>query len=176
MDLALKEKAKAIRLLILDVDGVLTTGAIYYASQGIHMKGFHIQDGLGMKLLQKTNVEVAIISGKSSDAVEQRMKDLNIKHVYLGHEDKIPAYEELKQRLKLKDHQIAHMGDDLPDLPLFRRVGLSISVPGAPSVIHQNVDFITKRKAGKGAVREACEFIMEAQDQLENVVQSYLIK
>jgi 3-deoxy-D-manno-octulosonate 8-phosphate phosphatase (KDO 8-P phosphatase) len=169
------EKAKAIRLLILDVDGVLTSGVIYYGSDGREMKGFHIHDGLGIKLLQKTGVIVAIISGKNSEAVSRRIKDLNIRHFYLGQEDKLPAYEDLKQRLKIQDHEIAYMGDDLPDLPLLRRAGLAITVPQAPETIKQHVDYITKLKAGKGAVREACEFIMETQDHYQSVIQSYLI-
>lgn len=170
------EKAKGIKLLILDVDGVLTTGVIYYGSQGIEFKGFHVHDGLGIKLLQKTGVKVAIISAKKSEAVERRIKDLNIEHTYLGHEDKLPAYEELKQKLGLNDAEIAYMGDDLPDFPLLRRVKLAITVPQAPMIIKQAVDLITKNKAGKGAVREACEFIMEAQDKYQSVIQSYLTK
>src|SRR5689334_7761226 len=135
------EKAKNIRLLILDVDGVLTTGAIYYGSNGGEMKGFHIHDGLGIKLLQKTGVLVAIISGKHSEAVTRRITDLKIKHFYLGQEDKLPAYENLKQQLQLQDHQIAYMGDDLPDLPLLRRAGLAMTVPQAPAIVLQHADY-----------------------------------
>lgn len=170
-----EEKAKAIRLLILDVDGVLTTGAIYYGSDGREMKGFHIHDGLGIKLIQKTGVIVAVISGKDSESVSRRIKDLNIRYSYLGQDNKLPAYEDLKHQLQIKDHEIAYMGDDLPDLPLLRRSGLAITVPQAPEIIKQHVDLITKIKAGKGAVREACEFIMEAQDHYKSVIQSYLI-
>lgn len=169
------EKAKAIRLLILDVDGILTTGAVYYGSQGFEMRGFHIHDGMGIKLLQKANIQVAVISSKKSEAVEKRLKELNIEHGYLGRENKLPAYEELKQKLGLTDNEIAYMGDDLPDLPLLRRAGLAITVPQAPEIIRQNVDYITKIKPGKGAVREACEFILEAQGQMQFVLQSYLI-
>lgn len=172
---SLLDKAKAIRLLILDVDGILTTGAIYYGKDGFEMRGFHIHDGMGMKLLQKANIQVAIISSKKSEAVERRMKELNVEHVYLGQENKLPAYEELKQKLRLTDNDIAYMGDDLPDLPLLRRAGLAITVPQAPEIIRQHVDYITKIKPGKGAVREACEFILEAQGQLQSVIQSYLI-
>jgi 3-deoxy-D-manno-octulosonate 8-phosphate phosphatase (KDO 8-P phosphatase) len=171
-----KEKARSIRLLILDVDGVLTNGSIYYGSNGMEMKAFHIHDGLGIKLLRKSGVEVAVISGKKSEAVTRRLNELNIEHAYLGHEDKVPAYEELKQKMGLSDSEVAFMGDDLPDLPLLRRAGLAISVPHAPDIIKQNIDFITKIKAGKGAVREACEFIMEAQGKLQIMLQSYLTK
>lgn len=168
------KKAQAIRLLILDVDGVLTSGIIYYGSQGMELKGFHIQDGMGIKLLQKTGVEVAIITAKKSEAVDRRLKDLNIKHVYAGNSNKLPAYEDLKQKLNLSDEEIAYIGDDLPDLPVLLRVHLSITVPKAPALVQQNVDFITKNKGGKGAVREVCELIMNAQDTFQSVIQSYL--
>lgn len=172
----IREKAKAIKLLILDVDGVLTSGVVYYGNNGFEMKGFHLHDGLGIKLLQKTGVLAAIISGKNSESVVRRVEELHIEHVYLGHDDKIPSYEELKQKLKLNDNEIAYMGDDLPDLPLLRRAGLALTVPQAPEIIKQHADFITKNKAGKGAVREACEFIMEAQGRYQSVIQSYLEK
>lgn len=170
------EKAKSIRLLILDVDGVLTTGAIYYCSNGTEFKGFHIHDGMGIKLLQKVGIEIAIITAKQSETVVKRAADLEIKHLYLGYNDKLPAYEDLKQKLKLSDQEIAYMGDDLPDLPILRRVNFAITVPNAPSIVQQHVDLITKHKPGKGAVREACEFILEAQNKLQSVLQSYLTK
>jgi len=169
------EKAKATRVLVLDVDGVLTTGALYYGSEGFEMRGFHIHDGMGIKLLQNAGIKVAIISGKQSDAVERRIKELQIEHAYLGYDAKLPAYEDLKQKLNVSDHEIAYMGDDLPDLPILRRAGFSITVPQAPDIIKQHVDYITKIKPGKGAVREVCELILEAQDQLQSVLQSYLV-
>ena len=168
------EKAKKIRLLILDVDGVLTTGALYYGSNGFEMRGFHIHDGMGIKLLMQANIKVAIISSKQSDAVEKRLQELGITHAYLGQEDKRPAYEDLKTKLQLADDEIAYMGDDLPDLPLLRRAGLAITVPNAPEIIQQNADYITEKKPGKGAVREACEFLLKAQDKLEFVLEFYL--
>jgi len=172
---SLADKAKAIRLLVLDVDGVLTTGALYYGNDGFEMRGFHIHDGMGIKLLQNAGIKVAIISGKQSAPVERRIKDLQIEHAYLGYDVKLPAYEDLKQKLDIKDHEVAYMGDDLPDLPVLRRVGFSITVPEAPEIIKQHVDYITKIKPGKGAVREVCEFILEAQGCLQSVLQSYLL-
>lgn len=168
------EKAKPIKLLILDVDGVLTNGTLYYGPGVAHLKGFHIQDGLGIKLLQKTGVTVAIITAKQSEAVALRASELHITHIYMGRENKLPAYEELKHKLDLNDQQIAYMGDDLPDLPCLRRAGLAISVPNSSETLSQHVDFITTKKAGKGAVREACELIMKAQNSYEAVIQSYL--
>jgi len=170
------EKAKAIRLLILDVDGVLTSGILYYGNDHMEMKGFHIHDGLGIKLLQKTGVTVAVISGKRSHLVEGRLKELNIDHAYLGHEDKVPAYDDLKQKLELNDNDIAYMGDDLLDLPLLRRAGLAITVPNAPAIMKQYVDFTTIKMGGEGAVREVCELIMNAQGQYLSVIQSYLTR
>ncbi len=174
MQAAIK-KAQSIRLFILDVDGVLTDGIIYYGNNEVEIKGFHIHDGLGIKLLQKSGITIAIISGKNSEPVARRLKELSITHTYLGQDDKLPAYEDLKKKLKLKDNEIAYMGDDLPDLPLLRRAGLSITVKEAPEIIQQHVDFITKYKAGHGAVREVCDFIMIAQDTYKSVIQSYLI-
>jgi 3-deoxy-D-manno-octulosonate 8-phosphate phosphatase (KDO 8-P phosphatase) len=169
------DKIMPIRILILDVDGILTTGALYYGTDGFEMRGFHIHDGMGIKLLQKANIDVAIISAKKSDAVEKRVKELGIKHAFLGYENKLPAYEDLKQKLQLSDAECAYMGDDLPDLPLLRRAGFAITVPNAPQIIKQHVDYITKIKPGKGAVREACEIILETQGKLESVLQSYLV-
>lgn len=170
------ENAKPIKLLIIDVDGVLTAGIIYYGDQGTELKGFHVHDGLGIALLQKTGVMVAVISAKKSAAVAQRMQDLQIQHAYLGYDDKVPVYEDLKQKLQLSDREIAYMGDDLIDLPVLLRAGLAITVPQAPKLLHQHADIITKRKAGKGAVREACEIIMEAQETYESMVQPYLTR
>lgn len=167
------EKAKPIRLFIFDIDGILTDGRIYYGNQGNELKAFHVQDGLGIKFLHKANILVAVISAKNSDAVVRRMQELNIIHTYLGYAEKLPVYEELKQKLNLEDQQIAYMADDLPDLPVLRRVGLSITVPQAPEIIKQHVTLITRKPAGMGAVREACEFVLEAQEQLEPVIQSY---
>lgn len=172
---SLMERAKSIRLLILDIDGVLTDGTIFYGNAGLEIKGFNVRDGLGIKLIQQTNVTVAVISAKNSEAVTRRLNELNIMHSYLGYKDKLPAYLELKQKLQLTDQQIAYMGDDLPDLPLLRRVGLAITVPEAPDIIQQYVHIITTNKAGFGAVREACEFIMKAQGEYESVIHSYLI-
>lgn len=167
-------KALPIRLFILDVDGTLTSGTIYHANNELEIKSFHIHDGLGIKLLQQAGIHVAIISGRHALSVAKRAQELNIQHVYMGHDNKLPAYEELKQTLGLEDKHIAYIGDDLPDLPLLRRAGLAITVPQAPAYIHQYVDFTTKKQAGEGAVREACELILEAQGKLQSMVESYL--
>lgn len=168
------EKAKSIRLMLFDVDGVLTNGQIHYGHNGPEVKTFHVHDGLGLQLLQKSGVEVGIITLRNSDAVKQRMKDLNIKYLYQNVPDKLAVYEELKQKLNLTDENIGYMGDDLPDLPILRRAGLAITVPNAPHIIRDHAHLITEAKGGKGAVREACEFILNAQGTFETVVQEYL--
>jgi len=173
---ALTEKAKKIKLLILDVDGILSTGALYYDNNGETFKPFHVHDGLGIKLLQRAGIPVGIISAKKSDPLEKRIQDLAIDYPYLGYEDKLPIYEELKAKLQLQDEQIAYMGDDLPDLPLLKRVGFAATAANATEIILQHVDFKSKYKGGKGAVREVCELLLKAQNLYDSVIESYLTR
>jgi len=169
-----QDKAKKIRLLILDVDGVLTSGKLFYGPHGSGIKDFCVYDGMGIKLLRNSGVEVAIITAKQSEAVTFRMQDLNIKHVYQSQSDKLVAYADLKQQLSVDDSEIAYLGDDLPDLPLLRRVGLSVAVPNAPLLIQKHVDFVTEKPGGYGAARELCEFIMKAQGTYDSQIEAYL--
>lgn len=168
------QAAKDIKLLVLDVDGTLTNGVIYYGNNNFEMRGFHVHDGMGLKLLRKSGVEVAVISAKESEHVARRLKELNIKHAHLGCENKIPAYEELKKSLDLSDNQIAYMGDDLTDLAIIRRCGLGITLPNAPEIMLKHAKYTTVKKAGKGAVREVCELIMQEQNTYESIIQPYL--
>jgi len=168
------DQAKATKLLILDVDGTLTDGIIYYGNNNTEMRGFHVHDGMGIKLLRKSGIQVAVISAKKSEHVARRLADLNIEHVYLGHVEKKPAYESLKEKLNLKDSAIAYMGDDLTDLAILNRCGFAVTLPNAPDIIKKNSHYITHKKAGKGAVRELCELIMQAQNTYEDVIQCYL--
>lgn len=168
------ERAKHIRLAIFDVDGILTNGRLVYGVNGHELKEFHVIDGQGIKFLQKTGVEIAIITARQSEIISQRMKDLDIVHFYQGNSDKLPAYEDLKQKLKLEDHQISYMGDDLPDLPIIRRVGLGVTVPNAAKVMHENACWTTQATGGNGAVRELCELIMNAQGTYQTIIDSYL--
>jgi len=171
---AIIDKAKNIRLAIFDVDGILTTGILSYGLDGIETKNFHVHDGQGMKLLQKSGVEIGIITSCKSDMVRRRMQDLGITHVYRGVYDKLPAYLELKEKLSLTDSQIAYIGDDLPDLPLLVRAGLAITVPNASDIIKKNSHWVTTAKGGKGAAREVCDFIMQAQGTYSSIIESFL--
>lgn len=167
------KKAKQIRLVIFDVDGVLTSGKLFYGPNGLEYKAFHVHDGQGIKYLKKSGVEIGIITACKSKAVTVRMQDLGITHVYQGH-DKISAYEDLKKKLNLHHEQIAYVGDDLPDLPIILQVGLGITVPNAPEIMKQHAHWITKSKGGKGAAREVCDLIMSAQGTDRLILNDYL--
>jgi 3-deoxy-D-manno-octulosonate 8-phosphate phosphatase (KDO 8-P phosphatase) len=173
---SLISKAKLIRLLILDIDGVLSSGKLFYTADGISVKDFHVHDGQGIKLLQKAGIEIAIITAKESDIITRRMQDLGIRYVYQNQSNKLIAYQDIKQKLKLTDEQIAYVGDDLPDLCILARTGLAITVAGAPKIIHQYVHWTTNAKGGRGAVREVCDFILQAQDAYQVLIESFLAK
>jgi 3-deoxy-D-manno-octulosonate 8-phosphate phosphatase (KDO 8-P phosphatase) len=169
------EKAKKLKLLILDVDGVLTDGKLFFDHQGNEYKSFHARDGHGIKLLRQTGVEVAVISGRKSNSVALRMKNLGIEHVYQGHENKRAAFNEVIEKIGITSEQAAHVGDDLLDLPIMIRVGLSIAVADANFAVKQRADWCTTLPGGHGAVREVCDFIMQAQGHFDEVINAYLI-
>ncbi len=168
------ERARSLRLMAFDVDGVLTDGALYLTDRGEEMKRFNSLDGLGTKLLAGTGVELAIITGRTSRLVAARAAELGIRHVYQGVEDKLAVLEDLRARLGLALGACGYMGDDLPDLPLLVRCGFAATVPDAPEVIRARAHYVTRRPAGHGAVREVCELILAAQGALEGVVDRYL--
>ena len=168
------EKAQRLKLLILDVDGVLTDGRLFFDDNGKEYKTFHARDGHGIKLLRQTGVEVAVISGRKSNSVALRMKSLGVNYVYQGHENKIAAFNEIIQSLAIKPEEAAHVGDDLLDLPVMTRVGLSIAVNDANDSVKQYADWCTKTNGGLGAVREVCDFIMQAQGTFDDVLKSYM--
>jgi 3-deoxy-D-manno-octulosonate 8-phosphate phosphatase (KDO 8-P phosphatase) len=147
---------------------------LHYGPNGIEYKEFHVHDGQGMKYLQKSGVEIGIITACTSSIVAKRMKDLGINHVYQGIHDKVAAYNELKQKLNIADQQIAYVGDDLPDLPLIVKVGLGVTVANAPEIMRKHAAWVTKAKGGRGAAREVCELIMHAQGTYETIIDSYL--
>jgi 3-deoxy-D-manno-octulosonate 8-phosphate phosphatase (KDO 8-P phosphatase) len=171
---AVLEKAKKLKLLILDVDGVLTDGKLFFDNEGNEYKAFHSRDGHGIKLLRQTGVEIAVISGRKSNSVALRMKNLGIEYVYQGHENKIAAFNEIIEKLRITPEQAAHVGDDLLDLPIMIRAGLAIAVDDANFVVKQHADWCTTLPGGHGAVREVCDLIMQAQGCFEDVVNAYL--
>ncbi|MCG7867050.1 MAG: 3-deoxy-D-manno-octulosonate 8-phosphate phosphatase [gamma proteobacterium symbiont of Stewartia floridana] len=168
------EKAKAVKLVIFDVDGVLTDGGLFLGDDGQEYKAFHSRDGHGMKMLQYTGVVIGIITGRTSEVVRLRMESLGIEYVYQGKLEKLPAYEELKQKLGLSDEQIAYVGDDVVDLPIMRRVGLAIAVQDAHPFVLQHAHWQTPHGGGRGAARDVCEMIMQAQDTLQSSLEHYL--
>lgn len=160
-----KTRARAIRLLALDVDGVLTDGRITYGNGGEELKSFDSKDGLGIKLLQRAGVEVAIISGRRSRIVERRAGELGIASIVQGREDKLDALRELCRARGLKLAQCAYMGDDLPDLSAVKAAGLGLTVADASAALREAAHWCSSFKGGAGAVREACEALLEARDQ-----------
>ena len=169
------EKAKLIRLVVFDVDGVLTDGKLIFDESGREYKCFNTKDGHGIKMLLKSGVETAIISGRQSAAVAIRMAELGVEHVFQGREDKRSTFDELCASLSFRTEQVAYVGDDLPDLPLFNRVGLSIAVADAHQAVRQHADWCTSLAGGSGAAREVCDLVMAAQKTLEPAIGGYLI-
>jgi len=168
------DRARLIRLVIFDVDGVLTDGTLYFGDDGQEYKAFNSRDGHGMAMLQHTGITLAVITGRTSEVVRIRMQSLGVAHVYQGQLDKLAAYEELKSSLDLSDEQIAYMGDDVLDLPVMRRVGLSVAVADSHRLAQHHSHLQTHSPGGKGAARELCELIMEAQGTLEETMARYL--
>lgn len=169
----LLRKAREIKLLICDVDGVLSNGQVIIGNQGEELKTFNIKDGLGLKSLMNHKVNVAIITGRRSEIVEKRCRELGIKHCYQGQSDKVAAYEELCDKLSLEPSQVCHVGDDLPDLPLMRRSGLGVTVADGHWFVRQKADWVTSNQGGFGAVREVTDLILGSKGQLEKLHQEY---
>ncbi len=167
-------KARIIKVLVCDVDGVMTDGSLFFGDNGLEYKAFHSRDGLGIIMLQRSGIPLAIITARSSDVVSHRMKNLNIDLVFQGQKNKIQALENICQQLQLDCSQIAYVGDDLIDLPVMKKAGLSIAVADAHERVKQQADWITTHNGGQGAVRDVCELLMEAQGTLEEQFSIYL--
>ena len=167
-------KIKQLKLLILDVDGVLTDGRLFFDDHGREYKCFHARDGHGIKLLRHSGVDVAVISGRKSNSVTIRMQSLGVMHVYQGHEDKRAAFVEILRNLGLSPKQVAYVGDDVLDLPIMTQVGFSIAVADANFAVKQRADWCTQTPGGLGAVREVCDLIMLGQDTFDAMLKSYL--
>jgi len=166
-------RAREIRLLLLDVDGVLTDGTIIYTHDGGESKGFNTQDGFGLRMLQDAGVEVGLITARTSEAVNRRAADLKLKYVYQGTGSKLKVYEEILSISGTQPSQTAFMGDDWLDLPLLTRVGLAISPANGVDEVRQRAHYVTSRKGGRGAVREACDLILEAKGLLADLLRKY---
>ena len=169
-----RARAKRLKLMIFDVDGVMTDGTLYYSERGEELKAFNIQDGHGIKMLRQSGVEVALITGRRSRAVELRAANLGITHLFQGAEDKRAAYAELLARLGLASEESGCMGDDLLDLPLITRCGFAATVTAAPVAVRSRSHYIARAGGGHGAVREVCEFILDAQGVLARAIEAHL--
>ncbi|HEY6642587.1 3-deoxy-manno-octulosonate-8-phosphatase KdsC [Povalibacter sp.] len=160
------ERANDIRLLVLDVDGVLTDGRLYFSPKGEEMKVFHVRDGAGIVQLLRAGIQIAVISGRQSRAVERRMTELGITWIRQGIDDKLAALRELLDILGLGPQAVASIGDDTPDLPIFEIARLSVAVADAHASVKSRAHFITQANGGQGAVREICDLILEAQRRI----------
>ena len=167
-------RAAGVKLVVFDVDGVLTDGRLLLGDNGVEYKAFHSRDGHGMKMLAGTGVELAIITGRRSQLVAERMASLGITHVHQGHASKLPVFERLIADLELDDDQAAYVGDDVVDLGIMARVGLAVAVANAHPLVLERAHWCTPSDGGRGAAREVCDLIMHAQGTLEGVHRSYL--
>ncbi|MGO1190366.1 3-deoxy-manno-octulosonate-8-phosphatase KdsC [Vibrio casei] len=164
---AILKIAKNIKLLICDVDGVFSDGLVYMGNQGEELKTFHTRDGYGIKSLMKAGIDVAIITGRQSKIVENRMKALGITLIYQGQDNKLVAYEDILKRLNVPPEQVGYIGDDLIDWPVMEKVSLKVSVADGHPLLVQRANYVTHIKGGRGAVREVCDLILQARDELE---------
>jgi len=167
------EKARLIRLLLLDVDGVLTDGRIFFSAKGEAFKAFHVRDGHGIKMAQRAGIEVAFLSGRRSDAAFHRARDLGVTRFYEGLRDKVAVLEELCTALNLNFSEVAAVSDDLVDLPLLARVGLAVAVADAAPEVAAAAHWITSAPGGAGAVREVCDLLLKAQGQWDQVISAW---
>ncbi len=168
------ERAKQIKLIIFDVDGVLTDGGLYFSDDGQEMKVFNSRDGHGMKMLMQSGVEIGIITGRTSKVVSHRMDNLGITHIYQGQHEKLPAFLELIDTLGVTAEQVAYVGDDVVDLPVMTKVGLAVAVQDAHGWVKKHAHWQTPSCGGRGAARDICELIMDAQGNLESTLSQYL--
>lgn len=158
-----EDRARAVRMIVFDIDGVLTDGSLFYGDDGQEYKAFNSRDGHGIKMLRATGVEAGIITGRTSQVVLHRARNLGVSRIFQGAHDKLEAFEALLKNQALAPEHIAYMGDDIVDLPVLRRCGLAITVPDAPAEVKARCHLVTQAGAGRGAAREACEMIMRAQ-------------
>jgi 3-deoxy-D-manno-octulosonate 8-phosphate phosphatase (KDO 8-P phosphatase) len=173
-ELSTAGRARNVRMMIFDVDGVLTDGSLYIAAAGEELKVFNILDGHGLRMLGDSGVQLAILSGRESAAVARRARELGIEHVHQGIAEKLPVFQALCDRSGILPDHCGFVGDDYPDLPVLLRCGFAASVPGAPEAVRSRVHYVTRAAGGRGAVRELCEFVLEAQGNLDAALGRYL--
>ncbi len=171
---AFYDKAAGIKLAVFDVDGVLTDGRLILGESGNEYKAFYVRDGHGLVMLLETGCKIAVITARSSNIVAERMASLGIEYVYQGEQDKGARLLSLIDELGLDNQQVAYVGDDVIDLPAMRKVGLAIAVNDAEPVVKEYAHWVTDKCGGRGAVREVCEAIMQAQGKLEDRINAYL--
>lgn len=169
-----QERARGIRLMIFDVDGVMTDGRVYLGNSGEEMKAFHILDGHGVKMLREAGVEIALLTARESRIVARRADELGIVHVRQGVADKRSGFDALLEQCRLQPKDAGYAGDDLIDLPVLIRCGFAASVPHAPEAVRSRVHYVSRAAGGQGAVREICEFILRAQGTLDSAISAYL--
>lgn len=174
LDPQLIERLRRVRLLALDVDGVLSDGQLYFDSDGVETKSFSVLDGHGLKLAKRFGIEVALITGRDSPMVTRRAAALGIKHLYQRVEKKLPVLRELCQQLDITLDEVAYCGDDMPDLAAIHHSAVGISVPNAPDYIQRHADWVTQRAGGQGAAREICDTLLRAQGHWDALLDSYL--
>ena len=170
----IRQRAQNIRLLILDVDGVLTDGHLYFGPKGEALKVFYVRDGHGIKMVQRAGLEVAFVSGRRSDAAYHRAKELGISRFHEGVRDKVAVMEELMAAMNIEASQVAAVGDDLVDLPIMARAGLAVAVADAVPEVLAAAHWVTANPGGRGAVREVCDLLIKAQGKWEEIVSPWI--
>ncbi len=173
MKKTIREKLKKIKMLILDVDGVMTDGGIIMDKDGCEMKQFNVRDGHGLVMIQRYGFKVAILTGRTSPVVERRARDLKIEEIYQGALNKKEVFTQILAKNNLTPDAIAYIGDDLVDIPVLKMAGFSATVADAQDLVNKTVDYVTKNKGGRGAVREVCEMLLMAQDYWPQVAERY---
>ncbi len=159
--MSLKERARKVKLILMDVDGVLTEGRLYYTDSGETVKVFDVRDGLGIKMVQRVGIRTGVITGRESEALRRRLEELGIEEIHMGNYKKEEVLESILRRLSLSPEEVAFIGDDLVDVPVMRRVGFPVAVRDAPYEVRRHAVYVTRSKGGRGAVREVAELILK---------------
>ena len=168
-----RDRARKIKILVMDVDGVLTGGEVILDRQGNELKMFHVRDGHGIKMIQRTGMKTAIITGRSSNVVTIRAEELGIVDVFQGSKDKLPTFRELLERHGLDEEEAAYIGDDIVDIPVMKRAGLSFTVADAEQYVKEVAHFVAGRNGGRGAVREIIDLLLKARGEWDTVTAKY---